>query len=197
MYMLRPVVVFACLVAGCGPTPVSRGATPAGQRAPEITQIPESIGAFRRIETHQFDDPSAGAVRSYRNGSALQPDVYVYPLTETARAGGEDPLDRAEAESRIFPVALEVERQRGRFDRFQVRADSAVAISHGSRTIRGWHTAVQLSRRGDPRDSHQYLFALGDQFVKVRITYVPGAVKDEDRVEFIRALLIALLPPLA
>lgn len=195
--MRQGSVVLGLLLLGCAPALSSRTGAPGPQRIASTPQIPEAVGAFHLTETKHYSDPSAGTFYRYSDGSALAPDVFVYPLSEAARAGGDTPREQAQAESQLFPSVLEVDRRRGYFERFEVIADSAVSVSTGRDTWVGWHTAARVSRRGELLSDHQYMFAIGDQMLQVRITYVPGAAGDEAREQFIRALLVALTAPAA
>ena len=91
MRLFLPVIVVAA--AACASTPSSRSPV----RALSIQHVPEQVGAFSQTETKRFNDPGAGALYRYRGASPLQPDVFIYPLVETARAGGGEPLARARA----------------------------------------------------------------------------------------------------
>ena len=53
----------------------------------------------------------------------------------------------------------------------------------------GSHIVVLLTRGGEARASHQHIFVLGDEIVKVRTTFAP----DEDRTKRMERFIEALL----
>lgn len=78
--MRQASVVLGLLLLGCAPAVSSRMAAPGPERIASISQIPEAVGAFQLTETYHYPDPSAGTLYRYRDDSALEPDVFVYPL---------------------------------------------------------------------------------------------------------------------
>jgi|GEM_PF-6985486 len=187
---LLPLLLLASLISGCAHTAASEPA-PSHQGSAEARAgivLPERVGEFTIVETSRYPDPSLGTLYRYRDGSALQPDVYVYPLTGTARGGGDAPVDRARAESRLFLATLPISQRRGAFQRFRVIADGPIPAGPDG-GIEGWHVAAELVEPGQVRRTHQHLFAIGDELIKVRTTFG----EDEDREAALGAFLVELL----
>jgi hypothetical protein len=152
------------------------------------------VSGLRLAESQRLQPASAGTAYRYGPG-VIRPDVYVYPLTPPAKSGGADPLAQARAESRLFKEVLGIQRQQGLFDSYQIVADSAVAVPLPDGSARGWHVSARLLRGNDPRETHQHLFAFGDQLVKVRTTFVPGAEPVQALELFVRDLVRSMTSP--
>jgi hypothetical protein len=183
-------LLVASLTTACAHTaaPEPAPSHPGGAEAREGIALPERVGAFSIVETQRFPEASLGTLYRYRDGTALLPDVYVYPLTRTAREGGDAPVDRARAESRLFLATLPINQRRGAFQRFRVIADGPIpAGPEGG--VEGWHVAAELIRPGQVRHTHQHLFAIGDELIKVRTTFG----EDEGWEAALGAFLVGLL----
>lgn len=187
--MHRMLVVLALgSVIGCAAKPAARTGEPVSPGL-AIERIPERAGDFERTEIRRMQVPGAGTLYRFRSPrTSLAPDVYIYPLTATARQGGETARLQAAAEAQLFKAALALQQRRGRFDNYEVHADSSITLPMQQLQIEGWHTMVHLRRGGQVLESHQHLVVLGDQIVKVRATFPRGSTVAVELEPFLRAL---------
>lgn len=113
----------------------------------------------------------------------------VYALAEEARSGGPRPLDEAEAESALLEQVFAVQQQQGRLDSFEIRADSWYALTVRSAPVPGWHVEARVNLRGEARETHQLVFVVGDQILKIRASFAPGAVAMDELTRFAERFL--------
>jgi hypothetical protein len=181
-------------LASCAPGPGGAvGPSPAGLA---IREAPAEVHGYPRTDFKRYEMASAGVSYRYGSGPPIIRDVYVYPLTPTAGAGGDDPVQRARSESDNLKAVFEIQRRERRVERFEVAADSAIAIPIPGGTVRGWHLSGRVVHRNGVDETHQHVFAIGDQLLKVRTTYTvnaPNASADVDA--FVRDLLRRMLGP--
>ena len=150
-----------------------------------LRSVPNTVGELRWQQVHRFPDPALGVVYSYGDGSSPGSDVFVYPRDATS------PVTHAELRAHGKPLleTLQTQRSAGRFDAYELLADSIVTIDLGGAPLDGSHIVVLLTRGGEARASHQHIFVLGDEIVKVRTTFAP----DEDRTKRMERFIEALL----
>jgi hypothetical protein len=183
------LLAFAAACASPGGPPVAPA--PAGE-ALAIAQIPTRIGDFRQIDVHRFDTPGAGTAYRYSDGSRLRSDVYVYPLAEAQRASAGAPLETIQGEAHSLLAAMPVQQAQGRFDSFELLADSIATVLLPGGPLTGSHIALRLRFRGMEQESHQHVFMLGDQFLKVRTTFPPNAATAAAMAGFVERLVVAV-----
>jgi hypothetical protein len=189
-FQTAQLLIFGAFVA-CAPARVDPTVAGPSAHAFAVRQIPTRVGEFRQLDVHRFPQRELGTAYRYSDDSPLRPDVYVYPLI--VRDEGMNALALAQAEAALLPQGLEMQRARGRFSSFQIVADSVIVVSVPGGSVPGSHIAGVLFRGDTPRETHQHLFALGDQFVKVRTSYAPGEVELGRLEEFIADLLRLML----
>ena len=181
-------------LAACAPAP---GGAPAPAPAPlAIRDAPAEVHGYRQTDFTRFEMASAGVAYRYGSGPPISPDVYVYPVGETDRAAG-DAVAQARAESDNLKSALEMQRGQRRIQGFEVTGDTAVAIPLAGGRVVGWHLAARVhAPRGPAIETHQHLFAVGDQFLKVRTSFPLGTASAGAELDsFVRELLRLMLAP--
>jgi hypothetical protein len=178
-------------LAACAANPPPGDSAGGEASGPRVRQVPAQVGEFRQIDVHPFPQPGAGIGYRYSDDSPLRPDVYVYPVPPSG-SDAESSLVRAQTEGRLLLSALQVERDRGRFDSFQLLSDSVITLGVPGNSLEGSHVSVLLTRRGDEAESHQHIFVLGDQFVKIRTTFPRGSQSLSRLEDFIEALLTGM-----
>ena len=180
--------------AACAPAAGGRAGPSPGGLA--IREAPVEVYGHPRTDFKRYEMASAGVSYRYGSGPPIIRDVYVYPLTPTAGAGGDDPVQQARAESDNLKAVFEIQRRERRIERFEAGADSAIAVPVAGGTVRGWHLSGRVVHRNGVDETHQHVFAVGDQLLKVRTTYTvaaPNASADVDA--FVRDLLRQMLAP--
>ena len=190
-----PFLLLLALSTGCAAASSALPSTPAPTAVAggplALGPVSERVGEdVRLVDTHHF--PDAGAGIRYRYGSpcsALQPDVFVYPLSETAAAAGSDPSAQARAESEAFKQVLAIRQQQGHTEAFRIEGEGPLRIAVGGHTLAGWHVHAVLVHRGQQSDTHQHLFAVSEQLIKVRTTFPRGSIAEEEVNAFLHALL--------
>ena len=70
---------------------------------------------------------------------------------------------------------------------------ASVGAAGSAAPVYGWHAAALVTLQGQTRDTHQLLFGVGDQFVKVRVSFAPGTVTDAELRQFAQALMEQLV----
>lgn len=186
-------LLFLLFAIGCASRPASVPDSPSTTTELTLSAVPEQVGGFRITETRRYPDPSAGTLYRFQSDASLQPDVYVYPMSEIARRGGTDPGEQAQAESALFKEVLAIQRAQQHFDDYQVVGEHALRQSAGSQVVEGWHVHAMLTRRGEQRDSHQHLFVIGEHLVKVRTNFPRGAIAPEELQAFLEDLIQGML----
>jgi hypothetical protein len=180
------------LLSGCAPRSAPEAVPQPAVAEWVLGEIPEEVGGFQLIETHRFPDAAMGTAYRYQHASGLQSDVYLYPVTATARDVGDDPGDQTRAESELFKEVLPLQRAQRRFDDFEVLGDQPLRLSVRERRVVGWHVHAVISRQQQEYDTHQHVFAFGEHLVKFRTTYLRGSHSDDEVEAFIVSLLEAI-----
>lgn len=189
-------LIFA--VAGCAQTGASGSTAPpmpapsasAAVPAAILLEPPERIGQFTLTDTRRFPDLSAGVRYRYAGAGALRPDVFVYPAPPNVEQPGV--RDTLAYESEKFRQALAVMQQRGTYQSFQILSETESDIRTPAGPVTGRRVSAVLTQDGQRLDSHQVLFLIRGQFVKVRVTQSAGAASSEELFEFLRGLLTVL-----
>ena len=177
-------VAAACAAPRAAPSPPAQ---------PAIGAVPDAIGDHRLVETRPLASGAAGTLYRYRGDTALEPDIYIYPLTSTALEGGSEPQAQAQAESELFKQTLELQRRQGRFDEYTVVAERPLRYRVGNVEVAGWQVQAMLTRGGEPRETQQHLLVIGDQLVKVRTSFEPGSVSPAQLKSFVEGLVRGLV----
>ncbi len=190
-HRLLPLLLIAasCAQPGTnvpGPAPMA----PPSAHAEMPLVAPQSIGTFTLTDTRRFPDASAGVRYRYVATGALQPDVFVYPAAPSVQQPGV--RDTLGYESDKFKETLEIMQQRGSYQSFRIVSDSQVEVSTPGGRVPGRRVSASLTQNGERLDSHQILFMLRGQFVKVRATHGPGKVTSQELNDFVGGLLTAL-----
>ncbi len=188
MHRLRLFLLLG-LLAGCAPAASVRGTGSAAPGAVRLDSVPDQVGAFRRTETFTYPRADAGTLYRFRGGGSLDPDVYVYPVSPETRGKGPGPREWAASEGPMFRLVLAAQQAQGRLESVRMVADSAVRWTVGTAPLDGWHTVARVTLQGQERDTHQLLFGIGDDFVKVRASFAPGSASDAELRQFAQALL--------
>jgi hypothetical protein len=181
------------LLLGCAPAASVGGTGPAAPGPLRLASVPDQVGAFRRTETITYPRADAGTLYRFRGGGSLDPDVYVYPVAPETRGKGPGPREWAASQGPLFQLILEAQKQQGRLESVRMVADSAFRLTVRSALVDGWHTSARVTLQGQERDTHQLLFGVGDDFVKVRTSFAPGSVTDAELRQFAQALLEQLV----
>lgn len=190
-YRLLPLLLAAVGCAQPGapmPGPAPAASSPVRAEVPLVA--PQQIGAFTLTDTRRFPDASAGVRYRYAAAGALRPDVFVYPAAPNVQQPGV--RDTLAYESDKFKEALAVMQQRGTYASFRILSDSQVEAGTPGGRVRGRRVSATLTQNGERLDSHQFLFLLWGQFVKVRATYKTGEVTSQELTDFLNGLVTAL-----
>lgn len=178
-------VLLAVMFAATSHTP-SAAQTPAPAPV-AVPTIPAEIGTFKLAETHTYPDPHLGTLYRFRNDTELRPDVYVYPIGRRPESGG--PLNPAREEGMNFGHVLTAQKNQRRIDSFEILASERREHDVGSVMISGWHVHAVLEHNDAKRDTHMYVYVVGDQMLKVRSTFGQGSVDAADLERFVADLL--------
>jgi hypothetical protein len=177
---MRLLLLLMLAGGGCAGAPPVESPSPAPVEAPAAFAAPEQLGTLRLTERHAYEEASAGTLYRYGGAGAFTADVFVFP-----REGAETLTMQTEA----FLEGLEIQRMRRVFDAYEVEEhEEATALRKGG-TVTGRRIRVVMSRGPEHRRSHFYLFPVGGDWVKVRITHPPEAVVQEDIDRFVQELL--------
>lgn len=190
--LLAPLIIAA---VSCTPPSISASASApsVGQSAGVAIVLapPHQIGAFTLTDTRRFPDPNTGVRYRYTGTGALRPDVFVYPAAPSVEQPGI--RDTLAYESEKFGQALTVMQQRGTYQSVRILSESESEIRTSAGPIMGRRVSVVLTQDGQQLDSHQVLFLIHGQFVKVRTTHVAGAAVSQELFDFLGGLISALM----
>lgn len=187
-----------CLSTACAPASSPPSATApvgGGGSAVRVERVPPQVGDFRRVDVHRFPQRELGVAYRYSDGTPVRLDVYVYPVGEQIRAAGGTPAEQARIEGRLLGEGLEAQQRQGVVRSFQILSDSAVQITAAGNLLHGSHITARVDVRGRNEESHQHVFVVGDQFVKVRTSFTPRAVPLARIEAFVRELLDSMTTP--
>lgn len=182
------LLVLQALAAGCANRPGATAIAPLPSENLEVREVPTAVGGFRRTDVHRFPDAAMGVAYRFRDNSVLQPDVYHYPRDVEGPVSTTELLQQGRQLIRILPM----QRAAGRFNTYEVLADSILVVALPGGTLRGSHVELLLTRQ-EQRASHQHVFALGSEFVKIRTSFPPAEETTARLEEFIEDLLAALV----
>ena len=144
--------------------------------------VPRAVLDVAVRDSEVFRPRHMGVLYRYGSGDR-QRDVYVYP-----KASWPDPTRQA----RIFVDALEIERRRGRFDRYEVLTNVPFNIEILGRVFAAHEVTFRVTRRGEDRNSYFAVVSLPDRYLKVRISRKPDSDDGRPR-DFVRAWVLQYL----
>jgi hypothetical protein len=186
-----PLAVAALLSLSCG-------AELRGQDAGRgiDLRVPDSIGAFRRIQRKDFEDPSQGVMLRYRRADSLTADLFVYPGPDLAKkcdlACAREVLKREGDDfAQVFPEMI----RRGYVDTISVASDSALTPDSAASWRLGRHMRFLERQGGQPRWSDLYVYYLPGFRLKVRATYLPEPALAAGIAQFAASAVPAVTGP--
>jgi hypothetical protein len=128
------------------------------------------------VDVHRYPQRELGTAYRYTDGGSLRLDLFVYPLSPTARRAGDSPRLQAQAEAQLLRTNLPEGRNRGWFTSYEIIADSMVILQLPSGTLEGSHMAIRIDSAGARSESHQHLFVVDNELAKVRTDFDEGSV---------------------
>lgn len=169
------VVLAACAHGGAeAPTPAGPDHSPA---APAELHAPARVAGLVLADSVRYPDPELGAAYRYTGDERMRVDTYIYPR---------EPESTLVTEAASFRAALEIYRRRGRVSDYRVATENAWSPVEWAE---GREVVAVLERDGGSHYSYYHVLAVGDQFVKVRITAPEGAVSVADARGIVEAFL--------
>jgi hypothetical protein len=169
-----------------------------GGRAESAFPAPERIGQFRLVDQHVYPEPRWGAQYRYRDGDALEIDLFVYPGpdfgTRCATACAKQEL-RTEVDGTM--PAMEELVADGRLERVALVAQSSRSPSAGARWRIGHEMQLKFVRSGKPLRSDFVVHYFPGLRVKFRATYEEQGRRAETVQTFIARALerLGVEPP--
>lgn len=179
----RIVVLLGLGLYGCTPhrgSTVQQSAALPAQAADPASSFPNApadlvaplrVGRYARGAGKDYGSPEGGVSYDY-SGRRTSLTVYFYARDSTLRA-----LAANEAlfqETGRFKQVLEIERQRGRWDAYEIAFEEPDSIKVGGTVLPGRQVAVIIRSGRAMYVSFYYLYAVGNEWIKVRGT-VPVA----------------------
>lgn len=158
--------------------------------------LPRSVLGLQVSDTFTFDEANSGVQYRYAGEPAFRPDVYLYPLTPQGHlctAGC--PVEAARVEADDFKANFPIFIERGYADSIVLVSESEVPPPTQSWVGRGRHIQMRMVRHGTTLESHFFIFAGREVFLKVRATFPPSAANAQVLDAFLPALLAATSPP--
>lgn len=188
----RIALAMVCLVL---PLACQRAAAtrPAGNPVSPASAMPTELGQFRLTEQRTLGD--GGRLYRYRDTSTVFLTVFRYPITAAAAQRSLDPAARARWEGENFLRLLPIQQQRGIYTTYQLVVSRPDSVRVASRIVPGHMLAVSTLRRAQPEYELQYVYLLGDDFVKVRATIPAAKWPRADLPELVSALVTRLARP--
>jgi hypothetical protein len=194
----RRCLIFLAVTA-CTPPSVTNQSSPLGRnalRAASTPPLPRSLPGYEVRDTSIFEEPNSGVMYRYQGPGTFVPDVFLYPVPpQGALCQGTCRSEVAEAEVGAFRQSIPTLIARGYADSIVDFLENSVQAPAQSWVGNGYHLRFRLVRRGASRDSHLYVFAGLESFVKFRATFSPGTVPDSLLDSFVQTILIQAPPP--
>jgi hypothetical protein len=181
LWLLIGGLGLACAATATRPPPPQReiGAT--------HLALPTTIDGFQMVERHDYEEQGMGTLIRYRGESALQPDVFVYPIPNPQPGAALSEWFRKEGQG--FREMFEINRSRGEIDSFTVESEEEIRLQSRTGALQAFRMKVSLAVRGDPRDSYVYLVPFGNNMLKLRATHAPEAVSAVEVESFVESLV--------
>ena len=155
--------------------------------------MPKQIGAFRMIERHEMQPSGTGTMHRFRDSTAVNLSVILYDATSRRDERGADPRALVENEGRLFAEVLEIQLRRRVYRSYApivARYDSVVV---GQGIVPGFFVAASAIHPGGRKSYEvQYMFLIGDMFVKVRVTIPEENWPRPDLESFVNSLVTTL-----
>jgi hypothetical protein len=150
------------------------------------------VGHYKRGEAKDYGSPEGGVSYDYSSkGTSLT--VYFYARdTAMRRLGATEAL---EAETGRFKQVLEIERQRGRWDEYKVAFDDRDSVVAKGRLLPGRQLGFVIKRGQAMAVSLFYLYAVGNEWIKVRGTVPLSRWQKTDIPVFARQIAAMAVSP--
>jgi hypothetical protein len=184
------IVMFCALLAPgaialAQPKPVPLPGDQTFVHQPSGFEFPVTVAQFKRDTAVQFDEAGKDFSVCYRNGDpGATADVYVYP-----RGGRELKEEFAEVRDTLRRIP--------QYSNVKVVNESTYTLKQGDRSFAGMRGTFEYTiTDGDERRevrSTAYVFVLGDNFVKFRITYLKEAAEAVEKL--IEPFIVAMKFP--
>jgi len=140
--------------------------------APADLVAPQRVGHYTRGSGKDYGSPEGGVSYDY-SSKKTSLTVYFYARDSTLRnLGATEALIQ---ETGRFKQVLEIERQRGRWDAYEIAFDGPDSVKVSDTVLPGRQVAVVIRRGKAAYVSLFYLYAVGNEWIEVRGTVpVPG-----------------------
>ena len=155
---------------------------PASAAPCPLAVVPARVKGLDLVGWRKYPDAELGAVFNYRAEESFGADVFLYPASE--------PLD---AQIAGFKKDLQTLKDGGEIDSFEIMSEREVPGIDSQAT--GRNVVATLHFDNAQHRSHYFLFAIGPQNVKIRVTHQMGRYTDEAVQAFITELLATLPRP--
>ena len=200
----RIVVLLGLVVCACAPhrgvavqesTAVpaqSAESTPPLPNAPADLVAPLRLGHYKRGEARDYGSAQGGVSYDYSDKETSL-TVYFYARDTTLRGLGA--TEALEAETARFKQVLEIERQRGRWDEYKIAFDGRDSVQLKGRLLPGRQLAFAIKRGQVMAVSLFYLYAVGNEWIKVRGTVPVSRWQKTDIPVFARQVSAMAVSP--
>ncbi len=145
----------------------SAESAPTLPNAPDDLVAPLRVGHYKRGEAKDYGSAQGGVSYDYSDKETSL-TVYFYARDTTMRGLGA--TEALEAETGRFKQVLEIERQRGRWDEYKVAFDDRDSVVAKGRLLPGRQLGFVIKRGQAMAVSLFYLYAVGNEWIKVRGT---------------------------
>jgi len=141
--------------------------TPALPNAPHDLVAPLRVDHYKRGEAKDYGSAQGGVSYDYSDKETSL-TVYFYARDTTLQGLGA--TEALEAETGRFKQVLEIERQRGRWDEYKVAFDDRDSVVAKGRVLPGRQLGFVIKKGQAMAVSLFYLYAVGNEWIKVRGT---------------------------
>jgi hypothetical protein len=125
------------------------------------------VGHYKRGEAKDYGSAQGGVSYDYSDKETSL-TVYFYARDTTLQGLGA--TEALEAETGRFKQVLEIERQRGRWDEYKVAFDDRDSVVAKGRVLPGRQLGFVIKKGQAMAVSLFYLYAVGNEWIKVRGT---------------------------
>jgi hypothetical protein len=163
----------------------STDSAPSLPSAPSDLIAPLQVGHYKRGEAKDYGSPEGGVSYDYSSkGTSLT--VYFYARDSALRRLGA--MEALEQETGRFKQVLEIERQRGRWDSYEIAFEDPDSVDVKSSVLHVRQLGIVIKRGQAMYVSLFYLYAVGDEWIEVRGTVPVSEWQRTDIPVFARQL---------
>lgn len=176
------------LSAGCARSPA------AGAPLARLPGVPAQLNGWRMVSSGTMQGaPPTDTIYRFVDSTSQRISVIRYPVPPDIRALA-DTSQWVDVEGRKFERVQELLVQRGSLQSSRVAYMRTVPLQVGSRTVQEFAAAMVVRIRGKSFVDLEYLYLVGDTFLKIRAT-VPEESERKDIPAFARDLVRRFVTP--